>query len=327
VQTNRKSGFTLIELLVVVAIIVVLIALLLPAVQKVREAAARIQCANNLKQIGLAVHNYQNTNGALPITRYGAYYNTDDQPITYGGTPAFGGSDQNSESWSFLSALLPELDQGNLYTQGNIPNSSLAESGVIAVPINTFFCPSDQAITAKVGIDNQYMPGVVAALTNYKGVDGGCNCWGDWVNDSTVISDTTYTWRPCDQWANGDGIFWLNDWRYGPRTLESISDGTSNTFMVGEDLYFPNGAVGCSWAHAVETLRTCAIPPNPRSPNGTPYDFSTDINDGNGFKSRHPGGVQFVLADGSVHFISNSISLELYRALATTNGGEAAQVP
>src|SRR5262245_7180156 len=109
---RRWLGFTLIELLVVIAIIAVLIGLLLPAVQKVREAAARMQCSNNLKQIALACHTYHDAFNLFPINRVGNY----DQPN------AFGGYDQNSMNWSWLSALLPYIEQDNIYKTGNIPN-------------------------------------------------------------------------------------------------------------------------------------------------------------------------------------------------------------
>src|SRR5215831_13753064 len=106
-------GFTLIELLVVIAIIAVLIGLLLPAVQKVREAANRMRCSNNLKQIGLAIHNYHDTEGKIPINRYG----------DYSAPSAFGGPYFTSSSWSFLAVLLPFMEQNNLYQGGNIANS------------------------------------------------------------------------------------------------------------------------------------------------------------------------------------------------------------
>src|SRR5262249_37418314 len=130
-------AFTLIELLVVIAIIAVLLGLLVPAVQRVREAASRLTCANNLKQLGQAVLNYHTDWGRFPIDRYGGY----DFPS------AFGRCGPKSSSWSFLALLLPYIDQGNLYKKGKIPDSSLGGSGVLGTEVKAFLCPSDQTLS------------------------------------------------------------------------------------------------------------------------------------------------------------------------------------
>jgi prepilin-type N-terminal cleavage/methylation domain-containing protein/prepilin-type processing-associated H-X9-DG protein len=319
VASRRAGAFTLIELLVVIAIVAVLSGLLLPAVQKVREAANRARCANNLKQLSLAVHNYHDSYGRLPINRYGAYF-----------PPNFHGSDQNSYSWSWLAVLLPFLEEDNLYRQGNIPQTTLSGSGVMAEPIKLFFCPSDQGINIQVWIDDQYMPGALAAITNYKGVMGSNWAWGDYQNSGTINQNNGHLLR--DPFWNGDGIFWVNSW-LRPLRLTDITDGTSHTAMIGEDVFNLHppalggsfNSPGASWVESPETILTCAIPPNATRPNGQPYDFTSDDENAWGFKSRHPQGVQFAFADGSVHFMSNSIGLLTYRALGTIRGNEVLQ--
>jgi prepilin-type N-terminal cleavage/methylation domain-containing protein/prepilin-type processing-associated H-X9-DG protein len=320
---SRRSAFTLIELLVVIAIIAILIGLLLPAVQKVREAAARMQCANNLKQLALAVQNYHATEGRLPINRYGDYDNTS----------AFGGPYESSASWSWLACLLPYLEQDNLYRQGNIPNSPLNVSSATGQTIKLLFCPSDQMISVGTAMETTHYMGhagspILVGLTNYKGVQGDNWCWGDWANPG--VNGTS-----CEGFWKGDGALYPMDWER-PKSLLAITDGTSNTFLVGEDVwnadiatqgyFYPLYGGGFAWAHPVEATLTCALPPNARKPDGTPYT-STDWPNLHGFKSRHTGGVQFAYADGSVHFISNSIALGTYRALATIAGEEPVSAP
>jgi prepilin-type N-terminal cleavage/methylation domain-containing protein len=136
-SSRRRTGFTLIELLVVIAIIAVLIGLLLPAVQKVREAAARSSCQNNLKQIALGAHNYESTYGHLPV-------NTQEYPPNTWTWDA----QRNARSWSWLARTLPFLEQDNLYRQGNVPNATFNQAlAVIATPVKTFFCPKAGART------------------------------------------------------------------------------------------------------------------------------------------------------------------------------------
>ncbi len=131
--------------------------------------------------------------------------------------------------------------------------------------------------------------------------------------------------------AVGDGLIFPMVWEK-PIRITDITDGTSNTFIIGEDVYLPTSVGpglfgrGYSWAHSVETSMTCAIPPN-NVTVGSPPNVLTDFRQTNGFKSQHTGGVQFATADGSVHFVSNSIPLGIYRALATKSGTEVVQVP
>src|SRR5207249_4384838 len=140
---RMRAGFTLIELLVVIAIIAILIGLLLPAVQKVREAAARSQCSNNLKQIGLAVHSYHDANGVLPVSV----------------GPAPGLLPPFKDAWSWLARILPYVEQGNLYTACGIPTGTILKDATtidaIAKPVKTFLCPSDSAYGGQPGTTSQ----------------------------------------------------------------------------------------------------------------------------------------------------------------------------
>ncbi|MBC7856273.1 MAG: DUF1559 domain-containing protein [Pirellulaceae bacterium] len=306
---TRQFGFTLIELLVVIAIIGLLIALLLPAVQFARETARRAECQSKLRQIGMAVHLFHDANRQLPTNQYGDY----DAPA------AFGGYSQASQSWSFLSRLLPYLENEQLLRTGGIPELSLQSSPALAQSLPMFLCPSDTAISWKVrGETSHYMlTGIPVGLTNYKGVMGSNLCYGAWYNTSAA--------GDCECWFKGDGMFYPMDWQL-PKSLSSIQDGTSNTLMIGEDTWYEAKGYGqgFAWAHAVETSLTCAIPPNNRTtPPPIPNDFAELI----GFKSKHPGGVNFTLADGSTRFVPSTITLRAYRAMGTIGTNEVAPAP
>ncbi len=314
-----RWAFTLVELLVVIAVIGILVALLLPAVQKVRETASRLQCANNLKQLALAVHSYHHLHRLFPAN------NSPPPALTSSGP-----------HWSWLARILPYLEQDSLYRAANIPSNSLDQSrAAIAESIKVFFCPSDDALAWGPQTDRADLAGLSVGLTNYKGVSGA-----NWGNDNPGnLSDNQGTDAPgCALWRNpgtsdtqgsynglnwGDGIFFRADVLY-QRRFSDVVDGTSNTFMVGEDL--PRKNRWCSWPYANNAVGTCAIPPNVQRPNGGDYDPS-DWGNVYSFRSRHPGGLQFAYADGSVRFLPNTITLPVYRALATINGGEPVTAP
>ncbi len=305
-----SCGFTLIELLVVIAIIAILIALLLPAVQQAREAARRTQCRNNLKQIGLAVHNYADTNdGVFPINRYGDYAYSAVWNYAY----------EDSQSWSWLASILPYVDASPLWHTGKIPISALKDSPVFPISLACYLCPSDVIGGPRNERSHYLRTNPLVGMTNYKGVQGANFCWGDWANPGTGG-------HGCEPWENGDGILYPMNWAHVVR-LRDVTDGLSNTTMVGEQTYDPNGpgdmhyGIGFAWAHSVEACAIANFPINARRPNGTPY-ASGDWQGTNGFRSRHIGGAHFCLADGSVKFLGENMALGLYRALATIKGGE-----
>jgi prepilin-type N-terminal cleavage/methylation domain-containing protein/prepilin-type processing-associated H-X9-DG protein len=326
----RRRGFTLIELLVVIAIIAILIGLLLPAVQKVREAAARTQCSNNLKQLGLAVHNYQSSYGKMP---YGMLRNQ-------GGFPHPDQPDANGRlrRFALMHQLLPFIEQDALRQryqemEGGSPNlwnnNSIDQNGVQWGPgwyffkqtVKTLICPSNpnpqHLNEPSSGTGGQY------ALTSYYGAAG------------TRGYPRSATGRPSLAQYR-DGAFDQNR-QYA---LESLSDGTSNTLMLGERHYFDpvfdSSPIvddrikdwGWVWFGAQgDAFLGCSVKINFR----LPADF--DSRSGgeqqllfedriNAYGSGHTGGANFSLCDGSVRFIRDGISPVTFLALGTRNGGE-----
>jgi prepilin-type N-terminal cleavage/methylation domain-containing protein/prepilin-type processing-associated H-X9-DG protein len=311
----HRNAFTLIELLVVSAIIGILIGLLLPAVQKVREAANRIKCANNLKQAALACHSYHDTEGKFPVS-----------------TLCNVAEDQNAPNWSFLARLLPYIEQDNLYTRANIPGNTIAQSAdQIQAQVGAFLCPSDPISNQGPRTLDPCDGFLLAGLTNYKG-NLGSN-WGGGPFGSPNWWGTDPRWINIGPTGNydgidaGDGIFGCQDVFAGLRPtvrIADIRDGTSNTFLLGEAL--AARTVDDMWAHALDAIATCAIDPNAGRSDGSDYD-ADDWANVYGFSSLHPGGLQFAFADGSVRFLGNDVPRTLYRALATRDGGEVVTLP
>jgi prepilin-type N-terminal cleavage/methylation domain-containing protein/prepilin-type processing-associated H-X9-DG protein len=282
---DQHSGFTLIELLVVIAIIAVLIGLLLPAVQKVREAAARMQCQNNLKQVGLALHNYHDTYKTFPA----GYVSAHDS----------NGNDTGA-GWGWAAYLLPQMEQGNLADaiRFDLPIDAPANSGARVMPVKSYLCPSDDApptFTAQRfdAAGNPVANICEVASANYIGVFG--------VGEPGV---------------DGQGVFSRNS----AVRIADITDGTSQTLMVGERAHNLGQA---TWVGAVPNAEL--FPYNSsnmvlghtgesKGPAGP-----TEVNH---FSSRHTGGVNFLFADGHVRFLTSSVTQLTYQALSTRAGGE-----
>jgi len=308
---SQQKGFTLIELLVVIAIIGVLIGLLLPAVQKVREAAARLQCTNNLKQIGLAMMNYESTYRMFPAgyldnmttNRPNSAATSNPDPIT---------------GWGWGTLILPYLEQESLYKSININSIAMNNTyaGTIAfrkTVIKSFLCTSDDS-----GLNTFTISGTGGnfelAKSSYAGVNGQAEL---------ADFDTAFG---LGMFLRGRGV-----------SIAEVTDGLSNTLFVGErSSKSAKQAVGtlpgvCTWVGALpggdldgETpalyiLGWTGDPSSPAKPNMPEPDGSFHPES---FTSRHSGGVNFLLGDGSVRFITDSISGQTWVKLGTRQGGE-----
>jgi prepilin-type N-terminal cleavage/methylation domain-containing protein len=308
---KKRRGFTLIELLVVIAIIAVLIALLLPAVQQAREAARRTQCKNNLKQIGLAMHNYHDTFNSFPP----GYITKQDCNATAGAWPACNVGELGV--WSWGASILAFLEQGNLASQLNIGTLSLdqalavpASRAALQTPLPVYLCPSDPGpplndyASATDRYDFRVTPDgttmIQIARSNYVMM---ANAW-----DSTT--PPVYF----AQYGTPHGMGFANS----RVKIADVTDGTSNTILVGERSYMYKQANKVGGANALGFSAATNLQDssyarkgNGLAAIGITYNGINAVvggeHDVRGFSSNHAGGAHFLLSDGSVHFISENI--------------------
>lgn len=306
----RQRGFTLIELLVVIAIIAVLIALLLPAVQQAREAARRSQCKNNLKQLGVALHNYHDTHNILPV---------DGNAVGFGaGTKA-----------SPLVGLLPFMDQGPMFNGINFSSATANWQAALqdANPmpywqtvVPAYTCPSDTS----------------ARISGANGVNGWANAsYGCNIGAQNLCGQSCQPYAPGGGWPNGffgtgnacfsdsmdpsqlSGVFSRYAWA---ARLRDVTDGLSNTIFMGEVRPECSDHARHGWANVNSLWFATTAPLNyptcPGDPNfGTGCNADANWNTSQGFKSRHVGGAHLLLGDGAVRFVTQNVNYATYQRL------------
>jgi prepilin-type N-terminal cleavage/methylation domain-containing protein/prepilin-type processing-associated H-X9-DG protein len=303
-EHRRVRGFTLIELLVVIAIIAVLIALLLPAVQAAREAARRAQCSNNLKQIGLAMHDYHSTHDVFPP---GYITSTEtSQP----------NSPETGPGWAWGTMLLNKVEQSAVYNATNfsLPITDPASQTVRTISLSVFLCPSSTGGSGPVILKNAAGTTLVTDLSP-----------GQYVASAGQLEVEEFP-------ANNNGVFYRNS-RNGVR---DVTDGTSMTLMAGER---SRNTADATWVGVIPRSQVCT---NPRwsvrscetanvmvlgHTGPSPDQRWVDVPNYKGagaddFWSLHPGGCNFLFCDGSVRFVKESVNPKIFSYLSTRAGGE-----
>jgi prepilin-type N-terminal cleavage/methylation domain-containing protein len=290
-RVSRRSGFTLIELLVVIAIIAVLVGLLVPAVQKVREAANRMICSNNLKQIGLAFHNYEGTNKHLP------WAGCDGPNISCCNSPV-------REGWTWLFHITPYIEQENIY---KLPNDAAGNAQVAASVIKIFYCPTRR-------LPKAYGSSTLTARSDYA------------INGGDSFSKGGVQGVGIKQWANPGSSLPITTPVQQMRRLGDITDGLTNTALVGEKQLHQTrqGSAGGdneAWNNSgwdQDHARFGGLLPQPDSmhPTSLQANFWSER-----FGGSHPTVVQMALADGSVRPVSYSISAANWLNFCLINDG------
>ena len=328
---TRRRGFTLIELLVVIAIIAILIALLLPAVQQAREAARRTQCKNNLKQLGLAFHNYHDVSLAFPP----GWINDHSRWRTPGGdnVNSHHGNDENGAQWAWSAFLMPYIDQAPAFetlgvsaqradqaVETALTNPDGPIGLVLTTPMSAFRCPSDTAPNintegARV-VDGTSMSGLSVATSNYVASNRGIVAPG-----GTGVTNRQ---------ENADLAMFYGDSR---TRIRDVTDGTSNTLLAGERAWRYQGGSGFIAGNAAllfvaggeGSATQCADDgcgfTDAIAATGRGINIDDSAVAQGSYNSLHTGGAQFTMADGSVRFISENIDLQLLANLGDHNDG------
>jgi prepilin-type N-terminal cleavage/methylation domain-containing protein/prepilin-type processing-associated H-X9-DG protein len=334
VGARNGRGFTLIELLVVIAIIAVLISLLLPAVQAAREAARRVQCVNNMKQIGLAIHNYESSVGCIVPG-----YLSIAGPMSQLGVPGYNPDPHSGDSgpgWGWLAMLLPSIEQAPLYNaiNTNLPTWVADNGTVVVVSLSVYLCPSanDPTPTCMMVDTNENLlpvPNQYFARANYQYNMG----WNDTSMPATVNLD--------------DPVLGCNGpiYRNSRIRFAGVTDGLSNTVFAGEKTPFLADA---TWVGIIPGYRHFAngiFASLGTGGNGIDYDYpgailaahsgpslyedpivihppNSPLGHTDEMYSLHPGGANVLMGDGSVRFIKQAINLLTWQALSSRAGGE-----